>query len=127
MPLSGCKLPILYSTHAGDDEWEFPQTPGSLKGPASAKLWGSPAVDPAIMPLPPSQPAGRAVSCGATAGQVRAPCFVKVAIKCLSTRKGSAGVVDAGAVISPDLTCPAAQELCMCAVLCIGICQQQFA
>lgn len=88
MPLPGCELSILDSTHAGDDEWEFPQTPGSLKGPASAKLWGSAAADPAITPLPPSQPAGRAVSCGATAGRVRAPCFVKLAIKCLSTRIG---------------------------------------
>ena len=39
---------------AGEDEWEFPQTPGGLTGPVSTKLWASPAVSP----LPPPQAMG---------------------------------------------------------------------
>ena len=50
------------------DDWEFPQTPGSLTGPVSSKLWASPAVSP----LPPPQ---LSPSCaGITSLKVRAAC-----------------------------------------------------
>ena len=42
---------------AADGEWEFPQTPSSLRGTVSSKLWPSPSVSPLVTPLPAPQAA----------------------------------------------------------------------
>ena len=42
---------------AAEDEWEFPQTPSSLIGTVSSKLWPSPSVSPLVAPLPAPQAA----------------------------------------------------------------------
>ena len=40
---------------AAEGEWEFPQTPSSLRGTVSSKLWPSPSVSPLVTPLPAPQ------------------------------------------------------------------------
>ena len=42
---------------AANGEWEFPQTPSSLRGTVSSKLWPSPSVSPLVTPLPAPQAA----------------------------------------------------------------------
>ena len=73
---------------ANTDEWEFPQTPGSLTGPVSSKLWASPAVSP----LSPLQVASDCP--GVIDVEVRAAC--RLSVLSVSACAGAGNMQQAG-------------------------------